>query len=76
MNAWLRSGAGGLLTGKNGRTTTGIIDRAAVVEVQNGSSGVFQAGFTNDGTHPTQAVHTSTLAPLVQAVFGNFALPA
>lgn len=76
VNAWLRSGAGGLLTGKNGRTTTGIIDRAAAVEVQNGSSGVFQAGFTNDGTHPTQAVHTSILAPLVQAVFGNFVLPA
>ncbi len=76
VNAWLRAGGGGLLTGKNGRTTTGIIDRAAVVEVQNGSSGVFQPGFTNDGTHPTQAVHTSTLAPLMQAVFGSFALPA
>ena len=76
VNAWLRGGAGGLLAGKWGNTTTGLLDRAAAVEVQNGAgAGVFQAGVTNDGTHPTQATHTATLAPLVQALASNFVMP-
>ena len=76
VNAWLRSGGGGLFGGLTGRTLTGIIDRAAAVEVQNGSSGVWQPGYTNDGTHPTQTVHTNVLAPLVQSVFSGFTLPS
>ncbi len=76
VNTWLRAGGGGLFTGLSGRTLTGVIDRAAAVEVQNGSSGVWQPNYTNDGTHPTQAVHASVLAPLVQAVFSGFTLPS
>ena len=70
VNTWLRSGGGGLFTGRYGRTITGIIDRAAAVEaagvIGTGSNGtgVWQPGYTNDGTHPTQAVHTTVMAPL------------
>ena len=77
VNAWLRGGAGGLLAGKWGGTLTGIVDRAATVEVQNAAgAGVFAAGATNDGTHPTQATHTTVLAPLIQAQFAGLVLPS
>ena len=76
VNTWLRAGGGGLLSGKSGRTMTGIIDRAAAVEVQNGGLGVWGAGMTNDGTHPTQAVHAGALAALVQTAMAGFSLPA
>ena len=77
VNTWIRTGGGGLFSGLTGRTLTGIIDRAAVVEVQNGpSGGVWQPNYTNDGTHPTQAVHANVLAPLIQSVFSGFTLPS
>ena len=77
VNTWLRAGGGGLLAGKSGNTLTGIVDRAAAVEVQNAAgNGVFAVGATNDGTHPTQATHTSTLAPLIQSLAAGFVLPA
>ena len=76
VNTWLRAGGGGALGGKSGRTLTGIIDRAAAVEAQNGAgAGVFMANYTNDGTHPTQATHTNVLAPLVQTLATSFRLP-
>ena len=76
VNTWLRAGGGGMLAGKSGNTITGIIDRAAVVEAQNAAgNGVFLASATNDGTHPTQATHTTLLAPLVQSLFSGFTLP-
>jgi hypothetical protein len=75
INAWLRAGGGGLFTGQSGRTRTGLLDRAALVEVANGAVGVWKAGYTNDGTHPTQATHSGVLAPLIQSAFTGFTLP-
>ena len=75
VNSWLRGG-GGLFTGASGRTRTGIIDRAAAVEVANGALGVWGPGMTSDGTHPTQAVHAGALAGLVQTAMGGFSLPS
>jgi hypothetical protein len=75
VNAWLRAGGGGLFTGQSARTRTGIIDRAAQVETPNGAVGVWKAGMTNDGTHPTQTVHAGVLASLVQTTFAGFSLP-
>ncbi len=76
VNAWLRAGAGGLFTGQYGRTRTGILDRAMLVEANNGGLGVWNAGLTSDGTHPVQATHAGVLAGLVQTAFGGFTLPA
>lgn len=75
VNTWLRAGAGGLLNGTWGRTRTGVLDRAALVEQANGAVGVWGAGMTNDGTHPTQTVHAGVLAGLVQGTFSGWALP-
>ena len=76
VNTWLRAGGGGLFTGQSGRTTTGILDRAALVEANNGGLGVWTAGMTTDGTHPAQATHAGVLASLVQTSFAGFTLPA
>ena len=75
VNTWLRAGGGGLFTGQNGRTRTGILDRAALVEANNGGLGVWNAGMSTDGTHPSQATHSGALAGLVQSAFSGFALP-
>ena len=76
VNTWLRAGGGGLFTGQSGRTRTGIVDRAALVEANNGGLGVWKAGMTSDGTHPTQATHAGVMASLVQTSFGGFSLPS
>ena len=76
VNTWLRAGGGGLFTGQYGRTRTGILDRAALVEANNGGLGVWNAGMTTDGTHPSQATHAGVMASLVQSTFGGFALPS
>lgn len=76
VNTWLRAGGGGLFTGQSGRTRTGLLDRAAAVEVNNAGVGVWGANLTNDGTHPTQATHAGVLASLVQSTFTGFPLPA
>ncbi len=76
VNTWLRAGGGGLFTGQSGRTRTGILDRAALVEANNGGVGVWNAGMTTDGTHPSQATHAGVLASLVQTSLGGFALPS
>ncbi len=76
VNTWLRAGGGGLFTGQSGRTRTGILDRAALVEANNGGYGVWNANMTADGTHPTQATHAGVMAPLVQTAFGGFSLPS
>ena len=80
VNAWLRGGAGGLLSGQSGRTRTGLLDRAALVEVGNGKIGVWNVvsgvGFSIDGTHPTQTTHANILAPMFQTIFTGFQMPA
>ncbi len=76
VNTWLRAGGGGLFTGQSGRTRTGLLDRAVLVEANNGGLGVWNAGLTTDGTHPAQATHAGVLASLVQTAFGGFTLPA
>ena len=76
VNTWLRAGGGGLFTGSSGRTRTGLVDRAALVETNNGGLGVWNPGMTTDGTHPTQAIHSGVMAGLVQSAFAGFSLPA
>ena len=76
VNTWLRAGGGGLFTGQSGRTRTGILDRAALVEANNGGYGVWNPGMTNDGTHPAQATQAGALAGLVQTIFAGFSLPS
>ena len=76
VNTWLRAGGGGLFTGQSGRTRTGLLDRAALVEANNAGLGVWNPATTTDGTHPTQATHAGALASLVQTSFSGFSLPS
>jgi hypothetical protein len=76
VNTWLRAGGGGLFNGQSGRTRTGLLDRAALVEANNGGLGVWNATMTSDGTHPTQATHAGVMASLVQTSFTGFSMPS
>jgi hypothetical protein len=76
VNTWLRAGGGGLFNGQSGRTRTGLLDRAALVEANNGGLGVWNAAMTSDGTHPTQATHAGVMASLVQTSFTGFSMPS
>ena len=53
VNAWIRAGGGGLLSG--------FIELADVVETAR-DSGLWKAGYTTDGTHPNATAHAAIAA--------------